>query len=142
MAEHGIRELARGGERLELVAEVRTEELVDRRQHLGARAVVPRERQQLLRLCAPLAEDADVCMPEAVDRLELVADEEELGVRGAQQVDELALEAVRVLELVDHDRAEAQLSRSRISALSRSRLRACSWRSSKSSADSRAFASE
>src|SRR4051794_18017491 len=46
-------------------------------------------------------------MPEAVDRLELVADEEELTVLARQQVDQLALEPVRVLELIDHDRAEA-----------------------------------
>jgi hypothetical protein len=48
---------------------------------------------------------------EAVDRLELVPDEEHLALPGAarQQVDQLALEPVRVLELVDHDRAEPQL---------------------------------
>ena len=46
-------------------------------------------------------------MAEAVDRLELVPDEEELVAR--DQVDHLALEAVRVLELVDADLAEAQL---------------------------------
>ena len=46
-------------------------------------------------------------MPEAVDRLELVAHEEELAVRAREQVDELALQPVRVLELVDHDRPEA-----------------------------------
>jgi len=45
---------------------------------------------------------------EAVDRLELVADEEQLGLRHAQQLDELALKRVGVLELVDHDRAETQ----------------------------------
>src|SRR4051794_4999271 len=79
-----------------------------------------------------LAEHGDVGVPEAVDRLKLVADEEELRRRaphlgfpgrrwsrlcrvwrrqpGARdQVDELALEPIRVLELVDHDRAEAQL---------------------------------
>ena len=56
----------------------------------------------------PLAEDLHVGVAEAVDRLELVADEEPLRVRPGQQVDELALEPVRVLELVDHDRAEAQ----------------------------------
>ena len=49
-------------------------------------------------------------MTEPVDRLELVADEEQLLRRpGAQQVDQVCLEAVRVLELVDHDRAEAEL---------------------------------
>ncbi len=44
-------------------------------------------------------------MPEAVDRLELVADEEE--ILGRQQIDQLALEPVRVLELVDEDGPEA-----------------------------------
>ena len=48
-------------------------------------------------------------MAKAVDRLELVADEEELGLRRPQQVDDLRLEAVRVLELVHEDRAEAGL---------------------------------
>src|SRR3954452_19013564 len=49
-------------------------------------------------------------MTEAVNRLELIADEEQLLRRaGAEQVDEVGLEAVRVLELVDHDRAEAEL---------------------------------
>src|SRR5205814_9874579 len=84
----------------------------------------------LRRLCAPLSEDADVGVAESVDRLELVADEEHLrtsGVRDAavfplgdggfaavasnpppQEVDEVALQAVRVLELGDHDRPEAQ----------------------------------
>src|SRR4029434_7095503 len=49
--------------------------------------------------------DLDVGVPEAVDGLELVADEEQV-IRG-EEVDELALEAVRVLELVDENRAEA-----------------------------------
>ena len=44
-------------------------------------------------------------MAKAVDRLELVADEEQL--LGLEQVDELALEPVRVLELVDQHRPEA-----------------------------------
>ena len=44
-------------------------------------------------------------MAEAVDRLELVADEEDLLAR--DEVDELALEPVRVLELVHENRAEA-----------------------------------
>ena len=57
---------------------------------------------------AALAEDLHVGVAEAVDRLELVADEEPLRVGPGQQVDQLALEPVRVLELVDHDRAEAQ----------------------------------
>ena len=108
MPEDRIGELRRGVELLELVAEVRAEQLVHRRQHLRPRAVVQRQRQKLRRLGAPLAEDPDVRVAEAVDRLELVADEEQLGAGPAQQVDEIALEAVRVLELVDHDRAEAE----------------------------------
>ena len=51
-------------------------------------------------------------MPEAVDRLELVADREDLGeLRVRDEVDQLALQPVRVLELVDHDHAEPQLRR-------------------------------
>src|SRR5207244_3396435 len=61
---------------------------------------------------AALAEHLHVGVPKAVDRLELVTDEEDLlrGPRG-QQIDEFALERVRVLELVDHDRAESELLR-------------------------------
>ena len=42
-------------------------------------------------------------MAEPVDGLVLVAHREELGVRAAERFDELQLDAVRVLELVDHD---------------------------------------
>ena len=80
--------------------------MVDHVEHLGARAVVLGQREHAADLLAALAEDLDVRVPEAVDRLELVADEEELAVLARQQVDQFALEAVRVLELVDHDRAE------------------------------------
>src|SRR6266550_5699219 len=50
-------------------------------------------------------------MAEAVDRLELVTDEEALVIPrpAREQIDQLALQSVRVLELVDHDRPEAQL---------------------------------
>ena len=50
-------------------------------------------------------------MAEAVDRLELVADEEALVIPqpAGKQIDQLALQPVRVLELVDHDRPEPQL---------------------------------
>ena len=106
MPEHGARELGRRVKRLELVPEMRAEQLVDRGEDFRARAVVVGERQQLRRLRAPLAEHAHVGVPESVDRLELVADVEQLGVRRTQQVDELALQSVRVLELVHHDRAE------------------------------------
>ena len=83
--------------------------MVDRSEHLGTRAVVEREGQERVRRRAPLPEDAHVRVPEPVDRLELVADEEDLGHGAGEEVDQLALEPVRVLELVDHDRAEAQL---------------------------------
>ena len=109
-AEDRVGELARRVQRLELVAELAGEELVDDGEHLRPRAVVLRQRQHLRRRRAALAEDLHVRVPEAVDRLELVADEEHLRRAGAaRRVDQLALQAVRVLELVDHDRAEAQL---------------------------------
>ena len=109
MAEDGVGELERRGQLLELAAEMRAEEVVDGGEHLRPRAVVVREREKRLRGGAALAEDRDVGVPEAVDRLELVADEEELRLRRPQQLDDLGLERVRVLELVDEDLAEAQL---------------------------------
>ena len=107
-AEDGIGELAGRRERLEFLAELGAEEVVDDGEHLRPRAVIARQWQQRLRPRPPFAEDLHVGVTEAVDRLELVADEEPLGIRAGQQVDELALEPVRILELVDHDRAEAQ----------------------------------
>ena len=78
--------------------------MVDDLEHLWPRAVVLRQGEHAAGLLAPLAEDLDVGVAEAVDRLELVADEEQL--LAGEQVDQFALEAVRVLELVDHDRAQ------------------------------------
>ena len=102
-------------ERRVALAELGTEEMVDDAEHLRPRAVVRRQREKAVARGSPLPEDVDVRMPEAVDRLELVADEEELRNRppriaGAPRddVDELALQPVRVLELVHHDRAEAK----------------------------------
>jgi len=67
-------------------------------------------RQHGLRGAPPVSEHGDVRVPEAVDRLELVADDEDvLVVTHRKQVDELALESVGVLELVHHDQAESQL---------------------------------
>src|SRR5204863_3495228 len=105
--ERRIREAPRRGQRLERLAEVGREEVVDHIENLGPRAVVLRQGQHAADLPAPLAEDLDVRVSEAVDRLELVAHEEELAVVPREQIDELALEPVCVLELVDHDRAEA-----------------------------------
>ena len=46
-------------------------------------------------------------MAEAVDQLELVTDEETFRV-ARNQIDQLALEPIRILKLVDHDRTEAE----------------------------------
>ncbi len=108
-AEDRVEEVSRGGELLELVAELGREEVVDDAEHLRPRAVVARQRQQRLGGSPPFAKHLHIRVPEAVDRLELVADEEDLGSRPGQQIHEVALQAVRVLELVDHDRAEAEL---------------------------------
>ena len=83
MAEHRIGELARGGERLVVAAEVVAEEDVHGGQHLGARPVVPGQGQADRRLLAALAEHLDVGVAEAVDRLELVTDEEDVLLGGA-----------------------------------------------------------
>ena len=50
LPEDRIGELARCRERLEIVAELRLEQVVDRREHLRPRAVVPAEREQVRRL--------------------------------------------------------------------------------------------
>ena len=79
--------------------------MVDHLQHLRSRAVVLGQREDAAGGLAPLAEDLDVRVPEAVDGLELVSHEEQ--VLGGEQVDQLALEPVRVLELVHEHGAEA-----------------------------------
>ncbi len=79
--------------------------MVDDSEDLGARAVVLGEREHAAALGAALPEDLDIGVAEAVDRLELVPHEEEL--LGVERVDELALEPVRVLELVHEHGAEA-----------------------------------
>ena len=104
------RRLTRAGRRLEaleLVAELGGEELVHRFEHLGPGPVVLRQREDRRRRRAALTEDRDVGVAEAVDRLELVAHDEQIAaVVGRQKVEQLGLQAVRVLELVHHDRAE------------------------------------
>jgi hypothetical protein len=112
MPEDRIGKLGRRGERLVVVAELVGEQMVDGGQHLRPGAVVPRQGVQARRPLTPLAEDFEVGVPEAVDRLELVADGEDLAVvRMRDQVDQLALQTVRVLELVDHHSAEAEPGR-------------------------------
>ena len=108
--ETGVAVAVDGLERLEHVSELLGEEVVDGCEHLGPRPVVERQREHLLGGIPTLAEDGHVGVAEAVDRLELVADEEEILRRAAgHEVDELTLEVVRVLELVHQDRAEAHL---------------------------------
>ena len=102
----GIGEAARGHERLVALPEVCGEELVHDIEQLRPRAVVRAQRQHALRLGTTLPEDLQVRVPEPVDGLELVPHEEELF--RIELVDDLALEPVRVLELVDHDRPEAK----------------------------------
>src|SRR2546428_13987475 len=50
-------------------------------------------------------------MPEPVDRLKLVADEENFLLAGpaGEEVDQLALQPIRVLELIDHHGPEPEL---------------------------------
>jgi len=112
MPEDRIRELRRRGQGLVVVAERIAEEVVHRCQHLRPRPVVAREGKQGRRLDAALTEDLEIGMPEAVDRLELVPNREDLReVFVSHEVDQLALQPVRVLELVDHDHSEPQLRR-------------------------------
>ena len=90
-------------ERLELVTERRAEELVDRTEHLGARPVVEGQRERDVGGVATFAEHGHIRMPEAVDRLELVSDREQVDVGAfGQKVEDLGLQPVRVLELIDH----------------------------------------
>ena len=77
-AEDGIAVAARRRQLLKALAELVLEQLVDRSQHFRPRAVVERQRQHLRRRLTTVSEHRDVCVAEAVDRLELVADEEQL----------------------------------------------------------------
>src|SRR4029450_1692358 len=83
------------------------------RDELRCRTKVPGQRQGLpvgllaVGKAAVLAAiDLDVRVPEAVDRLELVADQEEARGGAAQLPHPPQLESVRVLELVDHQVVE------------------------------------
>jgi hypothetical protein len=111
VSEHRLIERPSRCERLELLAERRGEQVVDGVQHRAARPVVPGQREDVRGRRASFAERRDIRMAEAVDRLELVPDVEHLrvGAIADDEVDDLALEAIRVLELVDHDDAKALL---------------------------------
>src|SRR5437588_71664 len=59
-AEDGIRKVAGGREWLELVAEVRPEQMIDDGEDFRARAVIPCQRQNTRRGLSPLAKDAHI----------------------------------------------------------------------------------
>ena len=95
----------------EVVAQQALAERVDGADHLRPRAEVAAQRDRLaagarLDRAAPLAEDVEVGVPEAVDRLQLVADDHQLRRGPAQRFDQPQLQAVGVLELVDEQVAE------------------------------------
>ena len=107
-----VRLIDERGERLE-AGEQAAPDRVGRGDQPGRRPEVPGQGKRhpvgLISLLEPavlLAVDLDVRVAEAVDRLELVADEEQARIRAAQLLDQPQLEAVRVLELVDHEVGE------------------------------------
>ena len=92
--------------------EQRLAEEVDRTDHLRPRAEVAAEAHQLgarigVDLLAAAAEDVEVGVAEGVDRLQFVADHDQLGARPLQRLDQPQLEPVGVLELVDQEVGEA-----------------------------------
>ncbi len=98
------------------------------------------EPARLGELGPPVAEDRWLGATESVDRLLDVADHEEPSreeLRAAEQPEDLALEAIGVLELVDEHEFDRQgiggfLEGATTSGCSRSRLRVMAIRSSKS----------
>jgi hypothetical protein len=99
-----------GGQRPESI-EQRRAERVHRSQHLRRRAEVAAEGDHLgPRLAGARAlgaEHLEVRVPKPVDRLVLVADDEQARGGAAKRLDEVDLDRVRVLELVDQDVIEA-----------------------------------
>ncbi len=87
--EDRVGEAGGGLERREVLTELGGEQVVHDLQHLRPGAVVARQGEHAARLGPPLPEDGDVGVAEPVDRLELVADEEEVVTR--DEVDQLAL---------------------------------------------------
>ena len=118
------------------LVEALAEDVPDDGQQLGARAVAPRQRQARRGALAPRAEELDVGVAEAVDGLARVADEDPLAVGPDERVEQPALQAVRVLELVHEHEVEALAHGARRSPSRSSSSQARSWRSSKSSASS------
>ena len=99
--------LAAGAQRREALAQLGREGRVEHVQELLFGAEVDREPAHLLgrQRRRAVAEDRHVRVTEAVDRLELVADREQ--VVALERPQDPELDRVRVLELVDHDQLEA-----------------------------------
>ena len=94
--------------RLEVaLVEALAEDVADDRQQLGARAVAPGQRQAQRGALPACAEELDVGVAEAVDGLAGVAHEDALAVGPDERVQQPALQAVRVLELVHEHEIEA-----------------------------------
>ena len=101
----------------------------------GARATVVRGEHDAVgvRVRAGEAQDpAHIGEPPGVDRLVVVADDEEVVLRRGQEADEPELRRVDVLELVDAHVGEARCQRTRTAASDSSRSPARTTRSSKS----------
>ena len=103
----GGRAAGAGDEGREALAEDRGERPVeDVEQLLGGAEVGPQGADAIgVERGPPLAEDLHVRAAEAVDRLELVADREQ--VVALDRLQHVELQPVRVLELVDHQQLEA-----------------------------------
>ena len=99
--------VAAGDQRREALGPLGRERAVEHVEQLLARPEVGGQRPhaRLAERHPALAEDRHVGVAEAVDRLELVADREQ--VVALQGLEDVELEPVRVLELVDHDQPEA-----------------------------------
>ena len=89
------------------LVEALAEDMADDGEQLGTGAVAAGQRQAGGRLRPARAEELDVGVAEAVDRLARVAHEDPLAGRPDERVEEPALEAVRVLELVHEHEIEA-----------------------------------
>ena len=72
----------------------------------GAVVLLQLDHRRLGEVALELEDVADVGMPEAIDGLEIVADDEQVAVLLAEKLEEPVLDPVRVLVLVDEHPAE------------------------------------
>ena len=89
------------------LVEALAEDVADHRQQLGSRAIAAGQGEAQRGGLAPRAEELDIGVAEAVDRLAGVAHEDPLAVGPDEGVQQTALQAVRVLELVHEHEIEA-----------------------------------